>query len=490
MNIGSSMKRSLRNYAVIVTTVGVIIGIGILLLCVVMVIRGKKSTEYAITLGQQGFSPRKIVVPYHSTIVFQTTRNEPYWPASDVHPSHRIYPQFDAKKPIDPDKRWKFVSDKPGVWTYHDHLHPEMRGSISVQDEHLIATFIRLVQSFYFRLIEIRTAEHFESIATRCKSIDTSISMMCWNTYFSDVLREVGVKETILILKQFLDRGMIGYRDCHNVADEIGIASYWRYADGERFPFTHDTGICYGGFFHGFMAEHVSHGRQRNASKELCDRLGPSEQEMVRDCYVGLGGGLVYYYWNNNLVGTIAQSIAWCDSLSTRKEDCAYGVFGGLEHLYRGAHGPPVAVDTEDPFLVCNAQQNNLYKGYCVERVIPPLFDALNHDVSTISHWVQRIFPISLRGSMATIIGHTLFQQQFVGSTYDTKLPLAECKKFLDELSLDCAQGVFYDVFYTIQGWGRDLDSVDCEDSSYSLQEQHVCKDQKNTVRLTNQINE
>ena len=55
------------------------------------------------------------------------------WPASGVHPTHQLYPCFDARKPIAPGGSWTFTFDQPGVWDYHDHLNPRTKGVVVVE---------------------------------------------------------------------------------------------------------------------------------------------------------------------------------------------------------------------------------------------------------------------------------------------------------------------------------------------------------------------
>ena len=59
--------------------------------------------------------------------------NESFWPASNIHPTHMIYPEFDAKRPVASGKDWSFTFTKKGTWRYHDHLNPEATGTVVVE---------------------------------------------------------------------------------------------------------------------------------------------------------------------------------------------------------------------------------------------------------------------------------------------------------------------------------------------------------------------
>lgn len=85
-----------------------------------------------IILTENGFLPNEITIKNGDKIKFSTNTNKPFWPASDLHPTHGIYPEFDPLKPIDPDKSWTFQFLKSGRWKFHDHLSSEFRGSITV----------------------------------------------------------------------------------------------------------------------------------------------------------------------------------------------------------------------------------------------------------------------------------------------------------------------------------------------------------------------
>jgi plastocyanin len=92
----------------------------------------ENSIVHRMSLGEVGYEPRDITISVGDSIEFSTTGDKPYWPASNVHPTHRIYPDFDPKEPIQPEDNWQFTFDKEGEWRYHDHLAPFYTGVITV----------------------------------------------------------------------------------------------------------------------------------------------------------------------------------------------------------------------------------------------------------------------------------------------------------------------------------------------------------------------
>lgn len=89
--------------------------------------------EVVVTLSENGFEPQEITVKKGEVVRFVATVERPFWPASDLHPTHQTYSEFDPKEPIDSKSSWSFQFARAGTWRYHDHLYPAYRGSVVVQ---------------------------------------------------------------------------------------------------------------------------------------------------------------------------------------------------------------------------------------------------------------------------------------------------------------------------------------------------------------------
>ena len=61
------------------------------------------------------FVPKVITVEVGVTVVFSNESDQPFWPASNIHPTHHIYPEFDAKGSVPPGESWTFTFDRPGT---------------------------------------------------------------------------------------------------------------------------------------------------------------------------------------------------------------------------------------------------------------------------------------------------------------------------------------------------------------------------------------
>jgi len=88
--------------------------------------------DYVIELRVDGYYPKTLTIQGGDTVKFITTRGSYFWPASNLHPSHRIYFEFDPKGPVAAGDSWIFTFKKSGNWRYHDHLSPYFTGMIEV----------------------------------------------------------------------------------------------------------------------------------------------------------------------------------------------------------------------------------------------------------------------------------------------------------------------------------------------------------------------
>ena len=83
------------------------------------------------------YEPTDLEIKQGDTVLFINESEQSMWPASNIHPTHAIYSEFDPQQEIAKGKSWTFTFDKSGEWKYHDHLNPQIEGTIKVlPDEH------------------------------------------------------------------------------------------------------------------------------------------------------------------------------------------------------------------------------------------------------------------------------------------------------------------------------------------------------------------
>jgi len=90
---------------------------------------------HSIVLTPDGYEPSEISIKVGDKIIFSAHEDygNVHWPASNLHPTHAIYSEFDPLSPIEPDATWSFVFGKVGEWRFHDHITPYHTGVITVE---------------------------------------------------------------------------------------------------------------------------------------------------------------------------------------------------------------------------------------------------------------------------------------------------------------------------------------------------------------------
>jgi plastocyanin len=92
------------------------------------------SGEVQVKMGEDQYTPSDIKIRAGTKVTFINNTDTLRWPASDLHPSHGLYPEFDPKGPIKQGEEWSFTFNDVGEWGYHDHLAPYITGIVEVID--------------------------------------------------------------------------------------------------------------------------------------------------------------------------------------------------------------------------------------------------------------------------------------------------------------------------------------------------------------------
>jgi plastocyanin len=89
--------------------------------------------DNVVQMTADSFDPATLTIKTGDTVEFENESGEDKWPASNVHPTHELYPGFDAEKSILDGDSYEFTFDRAGRWGYHDHLNPDIQGTIVVE---------------------------------------------------------------------------------------------------------------------------------------------------------------------------------------------------------------------------------------------------------------------------------------------------------------------------------------------------------------------
>src|SRR3989344_2834977 len=91
------------------------------------------SNDIVVKITDDGFEPETINIKKGGKVTWVNKTSGYSWPASNPHPAHTDFPEFDPQLPMKKGQAWSFTFDKVGKWGYHDHLNPTKRGIVYVE---------------------------------------------------------------------------------------------------------------------------------------------------------------------------------------------------------------------------------------------------------------------------------------------------------------------------------------------------------------------
>lgn len=96
---------------------------------------GATKAEEKVNYTSGGFAPKSVTIKKGDTVVFENKTGKPASVASNEHPTHLLYPEFDQYKTDQRGKtEFRFTFEKAGTWNYHDHLNASMGGTVVVTE--------------------------------------------------------------------------------------------------------------------------------------------------------------------------------------------------------------------------------------------------------------------------------------------------------------------------------------------------------------------
>lgn len=101
---------------------------------------------HTIEITSSGFSSNNLEINQGDTVTFINQGSSSSWPASAIHPTHKVYPDsdinkcgtteeiniFDACGGLGQGESYSFIFNEVGTWGYHDHLKVSNTGIIIV----------------------------------------------------------------------------------------------------------------------------------------------------------------------------------------------------------------------------------------------------------------------------------------------------------------------------------------------------------------------
>lgn len=336
-----------------------------------------------IEVRDDGFRPARAEVRRGDAVTFVNMRDVHVWPASDPHPTHARYPEFDAGEPIAPGGRWTFRFERAGEWTYHDHLAPYYTATIIVSDD--------------------RAAENTEG--KNCREEEASSA--CWQEIMLGVFRRDGLTAAFDELAALYRRYPHFASSCHYLAHNLGIAAYGEYLRSPERAVAANASACASGFYHGFMEAFLTAKRDPLAARNFCRwlgrEIGPVSPDDELQCFHGIGHGALEtaVAASGRAEGgeedLIAPAITLCERAAESDAEryrCASGVYNAIANAYQdGEYG--LTVRREDPAWLCRKQAAQ-YRESCYGNM------------NTAFAWIGGDFPKAAALAARTVEGEYL----------------------------------------------------------------------------------
>jgi len=284
--------------------------------------------DFEILYTAAGFVPSILEVPMGSRVAFRNTTDTPLWTASDPHPMHTDYTEFDARMDYASDRVYIFRFDKTGTFGFHNHERSIDRGVIHVFDPaHPAVNIDKTIENQRMerdKLLAMFDAHNTNSIF---KIVDTIQA------------------DPVLSL------------NCHDIAHDLGHRAYELYGFSEAMAFNNPNHvghalvqyICAGGYMHGILEELSLQQPEFKTQPGIMCATIPDDARA--SCFHGIGH--VFMFANSR---DVPSSLAGCRSLdrSTDTYRCFEGVWmemfwGNTAHVATSSLG----WDLKKPMAPC-----------------------------------------------------------------------------------------------------------------------------------------
>lgn len=430
------------------------------------------ASSQSIKMTSSGFVPNQLETQTGTEVIFENTDTTGHWPASNVHPTHELYPEFDPQKPIAASESWSFTFAKEGTWQFHDHLYPQTTGTIKVGQTASVTTTItvqqriaKIYQSTIAKLVYyIKNIKHspekkglsaefkqppqadsqklYSQIDFNCQASDFT----CISSLLKEITQKNGPQAAIDILgmlqtNQKISKGI----DDHQLAHEFGRQTAKSYGYSAQSFLLCPMSLYNGGCQHGFFETALGQTQSTQEAVDLvCGSLNNTFSSKFRFyCYHGVGHGVMMAQAYN-----LHASLSICDSLedSSGQQGCWQGVFmenvnGGLKDQARDG----VFSDT-DTLAPCN-KMDGKYQHECfinhsawlmkasannITKAAKICLDAPQSQISTCSQ------------SLGLLTTNPSWQQSIVGASDQpdqVKIALELCYQFPKDSQKDCFIG-------------------------------------------------
>jgi plastocyanin len=296
-----------------------------------------------VIYGPDGFSPPRLDIATGQQVRFVNESDLEFWPASNIHPTHQIYPELDAKAAIPPGQSWVFTFDRSGFWRYHNHLSANESGLIVVSG------------GFDAQPLVLNDGEvKFDDPPSL--SLGDLVALFQDDPMLFRFTELYGPARTVELLSEAEGYAKV---DCHQRAHEVGRKAYDLFGATAFSLASHE---CHAGSYHGATEALFRDRGVADLQEDVAVLCGNTQSPFFRhQCVHGVGHGLMA--WTSY---ELLDALPMCDRLIGNDQlSCYSGIFmenvvGGLS----GNMGHYTAYLSDDPHFPCNAIEDK-YLSHC-----------------------------------------------------------------------------------------------------------------------------
>lgn len=365
-------------------------------------------SAFTINITEEGFDPQRVEIDQGTTVVFKNIGSREHWPASNIHPTHTVYPGsdiekcgtdeasriFDACLGIQPGEEYSFTFTEAGKWRFHDHVLPNLNGEIVVIGDddfessvngddssqksflrRIYDTFTGWVIKMYYSIFPGKVEKKLASVRIFDIAYD--------HQKLTQLVILVGEKRVLSKLSEEAGQGFI--RDCHQQAHQVGIVSYRLYGGGS---FKYGDASCLSGFYHGVMGELISEWGGENFAENTTKLCGAFDNTYDKfECIHGVGHGIMAYEDYS-----LFTALDTCEGLLDDwwKGSCYGGIFHENVAVAAGLGVVPGHetkwVNTDDPYFPCNMLERHAGREFqCYQVQTGLMLKFTNYDFPVVS---------------------------------------------------------------------------------------------------------
>lgn len=350
--------------------------------------------DLIIRMTKNGFEPKELTVTEGDEVLFINNDDTDHWPASNFHPTHTLYPEFDPLKGIHPGGSWKFKFEKVGTWRMHDHLSPHITGTIIVLKDlgktviredasstpandtantNFFRKIINFLNQLWHKIFSINTDVN-SKLLTEFKSQDEKAKY----TWLENIAKRDGPEVAWRYIKATYNTpdGVVG--NPHDMAHLVGQLIYKTYGF-KGLPICEP--IFAFGCYHGLMEVAFDKNKPEEYADKIlsaedgCSILGDTETPSYWSCIHGMGHGIATFREYN-----IDKALKDCDSLAEKvRTYCHDGVF-----MEFSVSAPPNFYIKDNPIYPCDVIAQN-YKKSCARYQPQVMRMRFNMDTDAIA---------------------------------------------------------------------------------------------------------